>query len=109
LPYSGENFHSIPPTFNSDTQWQILPGSALSVDAPFLNPRLSAQQGSAPDEVELTWQGYANATYVVESSTDLLNWTEVTGELPGMDAIMTRVLTRSAPHEFFRVKLIPGD
>ena len=105
LPYSGETFHTIPPSFNSDTKWEILSAPAVQTDAPFVNPRLTARLIPATNAVELTWQGFTNVTYSVESSTNLVVWQDWTSGLTGISAVMTQAVTLTAPQQFFRVRL----
>jgi hypothetical protein len=105
LPYSGETFHSVPPTFNSGTLWQILPATAVSIDAPFVNPSLTGRLGPNANQIELTWPGFTNVSYIVESSTNLLNWVDITGNLAGINGVMTQAVVRGMEHEFFRVRL----
>ena len=104
LPYSGETFHSTPPTFNASTQWEILPPTVLSTEAPFVNPRLTASLSGAT-QVILSWNGFANVNYVVETSTNLFNWVEHTGPLPGFNGAMTQPVDKSVPREFFRLRV----
>ncbi len=107
LPYSGETFHTIPPTFNSGTKWEILSAPAVRTEAPYVNPRLHGRWLSASNAAELTWRGFSNVTYVVESSTNLLTWEDRLPGLPGVSGVMTQLVMTPLPHEFFRLRLEP--
>lgn len=107
LPYSGETFHTIPPTFNPGTKWQILSAPAVQTEAPYVNPRLHVRRLTSPNEVELSWPGFPNVSYTLQSSTNLINWQNKTGGLPGISGVMTQTVSLTTPHEFFRVRLSP--
>ncbi len=105
LPYSGDTFHTTPPTFNNTTHWQILGGPALSTEAPYVNPLLTARRLPATSEVQLTWSGSSNVTYTVESSTNLAYWQNAAGPLAGISGVMTQALSHPESREFFRLRL----
>lgn len=105
LPYSGETFHTIPPTFNVGTKWEILSAPAVQTHAPPVRPRLWARGLPATNAVELTWQGVSNVTYTIESSTNLAVWQERVGGLPGISGVMTQRVTAPLTQEFFRLRL----
>lgn len=104
-PYSGETFHTIPPTFNAGTQWKILSAPAVQTHAPYVNPQLRAEGAAARNTVTLTWQGFTNVTYTLESSTNLTTWQDRTAGLPGISRVMTQQITTTLPREFFRLRL----
>lgn len=105
LPYTGETFHSTPPVFNSSTLWEILTAPAISTEAPFVNPYLMIHPGASPHSAALTWPGYTNVDYYLESSTTLTNWTGVGGAIPGISGTMTQTVNQTQPHTFFRLRL----
>lgn len=105
LPYSGETFHTVPPTFNPDTKWEILSAPVVQTDAPYINPRLWARPLPSTNAVELNWEAFSNVTYVVESSTNLVTWQDWTGPLPGISGVMTQSVTTTVPWQFFRLRL----
>lgn len=65
LPYSGETFHTIPPTFNSDTKWEILRAPAVQTGAPYLTVFLTAD-----NTVVVSWPGPAEG-WVLQATSDL--------------------------------------
>jgi hypothetical protein len=105
LPYSGETFHSVPPTFNTGTRWEILPAAVLCTEAPFVNPWLIARHGPVPGQVELTWNSFTNVNYFIESSTNLVHWQDMTGVLPGISGVMTQAVNKTSFRQFFRARL----
>lgn len=107
LPYSGGTFHTIPPTFNSGTKWEILGAPVVQTDAPYVDPRLRARPLPSANAVELSWQGFSNPTYVVECSTNLLTWQDWTGTLPGLSGVMTQWVPTTAARVFLRLRLEP--
>lgn len=106
LPYSGEDFYTTPPTFNPDTRWEILGGPSLQVQPPRPDLRLRARALPEDNAVELTWEGSPDVSYVVQSSPDLETWQDCTDVLPGLDGVMTHVVPSTAPHEFFRLRVV---
>lgn len=65
-------------------------------------PRLSAAEG----QVTLTWGAQASATYAIETSGDMLNWTRIKSGLVGSacQSSLTEMLPRPEPAErFYRV------
>jgi hypothetical protein len=105
LPYSGDNFHGTPPTYNSGTLWEILSAPAIQTEAPYVNPKLTATVAPEANVVDLTWQGYANVNYTIETSTNLVHWKDIAGPLPGTNALMTQGIGLTNSQAFFRAKV----
>jgi hypothetical protein len=73
-------------TFSNTTSGAI---ATRTVDLT-VNPILMsvAQKPSVPGTIEMAVHGQPNATYVIESSFDLVNWTGVATNVAGSDGIM---------------------
>lgn len=66
---------------------------------------MRAEGAAARNTVTLTWQGFTNVTYTLESSTNLMTWQDRTAGLPGISGVMTQQITTTLPREFFRLRL----
>ena len=107
LPYTGDNFHSTPPTYNAATLWTPLGGDAVHTTAPYVNPILTAQYVPDISAVELTWPGSTNVNYTIQLSTNLVSWQDIAGPLPGVSGLMTQAVSAPYPQAFFRARLEP--
>jgi hypothetical protein len=107
LPYSGDNFHSTPPTYQAATKWQIIPSSVLFTAAPYVVPKVSYTRTS-PNVVALSWPSSTNASYLVESSTNLTNWAMLQNFGAGNGTNMVCPISTEKEKEFFRVSLQPN-
>lgn len=75
-----------------------LKSSSFSVKAPVLS--------ASGEQVRLNWRAQSSATYGVEASSDLINWTRIKTGLAGSpcQSVMTEVISRPTPGQrFYRV------
>jgi hypothetical protein len=54
-------------------------------------------------DVVLSWQGQAQWDYLIETSTNLQQWTETAAPLSGLTGIMQATFPRDEPKRFFRL------
>lgn len=66
--------------------------------------RINTMTQVAPDQLQLTWNATPGSSFVVESSTNLVNWTTATTVNAGNVFNGTVTVVRSLPEEFFRVR-----
>lgn len=66
--------------------------------------RIDTMTQVAPDQLQLTWNATPGSSFVVESSTNLVNWTAATTVNAGNVFNGTVTVVRSLPEEFFRVR-----
>lgn len=66
--------------------------------------RVDAITQVAPDQLQLMWNATPGSSFVVESSTNLVNWTTATTVNAGNVFNGTVTVLHSLPEEFFRVR-----
>ncbi len=73
------------------------------MDAPF---RIESATRSSADEAVLSWQSAQGHTYVVECSTDMRDWTDVSDAITGTGSVIHHVvpLDPKLPTCFFRIR-----
>jgi hypothetical protein len=72
-----------------------------------VNPiRMSVAKAPAPGDFEITIFGQSNSTYVIETSSDLVQWSPVATNVAGTNGLWNYVETNAAsvPRRFFRGK-----
>jgi hypothetical protein len=108
LPYAGETFHSVPPTFNAGTKWSSIATQQLRTEPPAPIPQLQWGYSVTGQQLEFNWLGHSNVIYHVESSSDLVNWQTLEGPFPGNDELAARAIAVQKTNEFFRVVAAPA-
>ena len=110
MPYTGDNFHGVPPLFNPETNWSPASSEFLTTAPPVSFPELGIEVIQENDQVELGWTGATEATYRLQSSQDLETWLDVEGAIPGTGGLMQRAVSPQQRQEFFRLLAEPaGD
>lgn len=104
-PYSGQTFHTVPPTYNPNTLWKILSASVLFTEVPYVNPKIEVRLVDDTGELELTWLSYPDVSYTLESSSDLEVWQTAAGPWNGTGLEMTQLVDKTKEQEFFRVRV----
>lgn len=105
LPYSGDTFHTTPPSFNADTRWEILSAPFVQTEVTYVNPRLRIEWQPAGTGARLAWQGFSGVTYQIETSTNLHTWQDFGPAQNGWNGLMSQAITPSDQKQFFRLRL----
>jgi hypothetical protein len=110
MPYTGDNFHGVPPVLNPETNWSLASSEFLTTAPPVSFPVLGIEVVQENGQVELGWTGATEATYRLQSSQDLETWVDVEGAIPGTGGLMQRAVSTQQRQEFFRLLAEPaGD
>jgi hypothetical protein len=107
IPYTGEDFHAVPPVFNPETNWSLASSEFLSTTPPVPFPVIGIEVVQENGQVELGWASATEATYRLQSSPDLESWLDVAGPVPGTGELMQHAVSAQQRQEFFRVLAEP--
>jgi hypothetical protein len=72
-----------------------------------IHPPITVQHEFSPPNFQLTWSSYANIDYVVQSSTNLVSWENVTTNAGTGSQLLYEATVDEPVQKFFRLQAMP--